>query len=406
MCTGSRVTLETCRWWWFPISSYCMLCVVISSVILRQIFFQQETTVSYVPLMSLVRVVGDDTRALPTSVSTERDLLSCSTALVRQHCPKCPVMSPVSPTRHSLLHVYRSAIILELPLQVWDVIADFIYADVLSQVCRRLEEVLGSRRYVKLTCRAAHSAESVASIANNVRSLQLQVKGWWDPTAAVTVLNSAPYLHTLSLGSMLYYRGVQTACALVALKDAPALHTLHLNLIGVEVGDGGAQILAALKESRSLQHLMLRLGENRIGDTGAQALAALKDTPSLETLALNLSENQVGDAGAQALAALKDAPLLRVLHLQLGWNFVSQIGAQALAALKDTARLHTLKIDVGWNQIGAEGSGPSSAEGRPFAAFNDPHSSEESRGGHPGARTCSTEGCPCIAQDVPQSLME
>ena len=122
--------------------------------------------------------------------------------------------------------------VLQLPSEVWDVIADLVHSDVLSQVCQKLRELIGTHRYVKLRC-TGENVQRVLGLIGNVRSLQLDHGG-----------NSV---------------GESGAQALAALKDAPSLHTLSLDLRG-----------------------------NNVGGSGAQALAALKDAPSLHTLSLNL----------------------------------------------------------------------------------------------------------------------
>ena len=151
--------------------------------------------------------------------------------------------------------------VLQLPLEVWDVIADLVHSDVLSQVCQKLRELIGTHRYVKLSC-IGENLQRVLGLIGNLRSLQLDWGG-----------------HSV---------GDSAAQALAALKDAPSLHTLSLDLCESSVGESGAQALAALKDAASLHTLSLNLGANSVGDSGAQALAALKDAASLHTLSLNL----------------------------------------------------------------------------------------------------------------------
>ena len=161
--------------------------------------------------------------------------------------------------------------ILQLPLEVWDVIADLVHSEVLSQVCQKLRELIGTHRYVKLRC-TGENVQRVLGLIGNVRSLQLDLYG-----------NSV---------------GDSAAQALAALKDASSLHTLYLDLCGNSVGDRGAQALAALKDAASLHTLSLNLRGNYVGGSGAQALAALKDAPSLHTPSLDLCGNSVGERGA------------------------------------------------------------------------------------------------------------
>ena len=115
--------------------------------------------------------------------------------------------------------------VLQLPLEVWDVISDLVHSEVLSQVCQKLREPLGTHRYVKLRC-TGENVQRVLRLIGNVRSLQLDHGG-----------NSV---------------GDSGAQALAALKDAASLHTLSLNLRSNSVGESGAQALAALKDAPSL----------------------------------------------------------------------------------------------------------------------------------------------------------
>ena len=243
-----------------------------------------------------------------------------------------PIMAPSSITLSHcpfILFLCRCNIVLPLPLEVWDVIADLVHSDVLSQVCQKLRELIGTHRYVKLRC-TGENVQRVLGLIGNVRSLQL------DHGA-----NSV---------------GDSGAQALAALKDAPSLHTLCLDLGQNSVGESGAQALVALTDAASLHSLCLNLWWNSVGESGAQALAALKDAASLHTLSLDLCGNSVGESGAQALAALKDAPSLHTLSLSLGQNSVGDSGAQGLAALKDAASLHSLCLNLWWNSVGESGA--------------------------------------------------
>ena len=93
--------------------------------------------------------------------------------------------------------------VLQLPLEVWDVIVDLVHSDVLSQVCQKLRELLGTHRYVKLRC-TGENLQRVLGLIGNLRSLQLDWGG--------------------------NYVGDSGAQALAALKDAASLHTLSLDL--------------------------------------------------------------------------------------------------------------------------------------------------------------------------------
>ena len=93
--------------------------------------------------------------------------------------------------------------VLQLPLEVCDVIADLVHSDVLIQVCQKLRKLLGTHRYVKLRC-TGENLQRVLGLIGNLRSLQL---GFGE--------NSV---------------GESGAQALAALKDAASLHTLSLIL--------------------------------------------------------------------------------------------------------------------------------------------------------------------------------
>ena len=214
----------------------------------------------------------------------------------------------------------RVAMWLQLPVDVWDCVSQFLHSDSLGRVCQRLRGCLGIR-YVK-----GHSES-----AKKTRKLLFFVKN------TTTSLRTARLcLHHNALGDS----GAQELVALrlaevvAALNEARSLHTLSLDVNYNEVGYRGAQALAALKDAPVLHTLILRLESNKIGDRGAQALAGLKEAPSIRTLSLHLDNNKVGDRGAQALAALKGAPSLLTLVLRLENNRVGERGAKALAALK------------------------------------------------------------------------
>ena len=140
-------------------------------------------------------------------------------------------------------------LMLRLPPELWDGIADAAHSDALSQVCRSLRRRLGSRRYVQLVCEASRAAEHVAAVVGNVRALQLAVCGLWDPTEAVAALRRAPHLHTVALENLEADMGVAGARAVAALKDLPVLQALTIDLSGNAVGTMGAEALAGLKVS-------------------------------------------------------------------------------------------------------------------------------------------------------------
>ena len=211
--------------------------------------------------------------------------------------------------------------ILQLPSEVWDIIADMVVSDLLSQVCRQLWESLGSRRYVRLICNSEQAVKRVKGVSGNLRSLQLMVRDTWNPADTIDVLRAASYLHTMVLVNGPLKMGATGAQALAGLKNA-SLHTLTLNLFDNAVGDSGAHALAALKDCPRLQILNLDLRANAVGDNGAHALAQLKNSPSLHTLNLDLRANSIGDSGARALADLKDAQSLHALNVDLRANAV------------------------------------------------------------------------------------
>ena len=64
--------------------------------------------------------------------------------------------------------------VLQLPLEVWNAIADFIHSESLSQVCQVLRAFLGSGRYMKVDCYEDQIAERAVKHVDNLRSLQLQ----------------------------------------------------------------------------------------------------------------------------------------------------------------------------------------------------------------------------------------
>ena len=306
----------------------------------------------------------------------------------KAYCPTADVSPHIRGT------LYRRPMLLLLPAELLDLIADWLHAEVLSRVCQRLWHSLGPRRYVKLVTSSEEAEERMAMVVGNVRSLRLKVRGLWDPKDGLAVLRRAGRLHTLALESVRIGRrddeiqaiaafreaprdlppdtprrdlhtlalesargsrtdGVQ---AIAALKDHPGLSALSLNLGGNVVGDSGAQALAAFQDAPALQSLALDLHSNKVGPSGARALAALHRAPGLTALTLDLWNNALGDVGAEALAALKEAPALRTLVIDLRSNDVGNAGAQALALLKDGPALRSLTLDLGWNVVGAEGA--------------------------------------------------
>ena len=287
--------------------------------------------------------------------------------------------------------------ILCLPPELWNTVADMAESDRVSEVCGMLRSILGTRRYMRCNFRRSRSQafgwRGGANAVENVRSVHLRVQDpgtLWDPVdlcmlmrQLLSHLKNAPLLHamTLELGSdAMLHAEVETllaqtnalslhtlnihlggswnlegngAQALAPLKYAHSLYSLTLSLAGTGIGHIGAQALAEL---RSLHTLILNLAETGMGDEGAQALAQLKNAPSMYTLILRLCKNGIGDSGAQALAELKDAPLLNTLRLDLVHNRFGDTGAQAIAQLKDASLLHTLSLSLAGNGITDEGA--------------------------------------------------
>ena len=225
----------------------------------------------------------------------------------------------------------RFRMILRLPNDLLQAVADFAQSEALSRCCRSLRRALGACRYVKLNVDRDHSAARVALVAGNVRSLQLRLVVWrmgGGIMRSLGALRHAPVLHTLTVVFVGTCLGDEGAQAIASLRHVPALHRLSLHLWGISIGDDGAQAFAALKDAPLLHTLRLYLGMNSIGDRGAQAFAALKDAPALHTLSVCCCANTIGVAGARALAALKDAPGLQSLTLDLAMNCISDDGAQ------------------------------------------------------------------------------
>ena len=100
----------------------------------------------------------------------------------------------------------------QLPVEVWNLITDFLDSDSLCQVCQRLRAVLGIGRYLKVKCGADKIAQRVTVCIGNIRSLRLR-------------------------GHLLKSTG---AWALAALKEAPSLHAVTLDLENSAVRDSGA----------------------------------------------------------------------------------------------------------------------------------------------------------------------
>ena len=163
--------------------------------------------------------------------------------------------------------------LLQLPTELLDTVADFAFSESLGQVNRRLRKRLGKWRYVSWIFDSEQATDRLAAVAENARSIELMVMGIWDPSEAVTLMASAPRLQWLSFSCM---------CA--------------------SMGPPGAQALAQLTRSPLLQDLTLDLYGNLVGDVGAQSLAALRAAPSLQTLSICLRANGVGPKGVQVWA--------------------------------------------------------------------------------------------------------
>ena len=151
--------------------------------------------------------------------------------------------------------------VFEFSDDIWDAVLDFLCSDVLSQVCRVLRHVFGGRRFVKWTCNTdrAIDIDRLIGLAQNVRSLQLAMRGSCRPTREVAILKTAPHLHTLVIDYTQSNMGSKGAVALAALKDACSLHTVSLELAWMSIGDSGAEALAAFKDAALLHTLTLDL---------------------------------------------------------------------------------------------------------------------------------------------------
>ena len=143
---------------------------------------------------------------------------------------------------------------LQLPAELWDIIAEFVFSDTLGQACRQLKEALGSIRYARLVCNSGTMAARLEILKENLRSLHLWPTDLWNPKA-VSVLRDAPNLRLLVIGCLCKDIGVDGMRALGGLWEVPLLHTLTLFL----PRSTGGQQLAALKDSSSLQRLTLNL---------------------------------------------------------------------------------------------------------------------------------------------------
>ena len=289
---------------------------------------------------------------------------------------------------------------LAVPDELWGPIADLANSESLSQVCRRLRELLGSHRYVKVTCNPDQVVDKITPIAGSVRTLQLEVRHGWDSTCTLAVLRTAPHLQMLCVDiedfCLNFSAGpsgtnFESFCeGLAALKENPLLHTLALNLplrlhmgclqslavlkhvpvrtlalsfqrralepLGIPVGAHVVHTLAALEDAPSLQNLSLDLGATAVEAKGAEALAAIRHAPLLRTIRLNLSHNALGNRGARAVARLKDAPGLHTVFLNLTSNAIGPSGAEALAGFRHAPSLRSLTLNLSENAIGDSGA--------------------------------------------------
>ena len=76
--------------------------------------------------------------------------------------------------------------ILQLPLELWNIISDFLQPESLSQVCQSLREVLGSGCHLKVKCNADQIEQCVIGYIGNLRLLKF--RGYFLQSSGVQAL--------------------------------------------------------------------------------------------------------------------------------------------------------------------------------------------------------------------------
>jgi Ran GTPase-activating protein (RanGAP) involved in mRNA processing and transport len=182
---------------------------------------------------------------------------------------------------------------------------------------------------------------------------------------ALNGVAGAHCLHTLKLDFDLHHRsqhghiGNTGALALSALQNAPRLHTLTLSVAYNNIDGDGLQFLVALGRARALRMLRINLRGNRVAFSesagskstlGAEALASMKNLPHLENLDLELRETFLENSDIAVLVALKHAPKLQVLRLGLVDNLFCDEACTHIASLYQAKNMRSLDLNIAYTR--------------------------------------------------------
>ena len=287
---------------------------------------------------------------------------------------------------------------LDLPIEVWTAISDFLQSPVLSHVCHAFWSKFQGR-HVRCTATDMVPQQLLQCITERTHTLRLQLLGCGDSgVQALLGLKALPSLQLLWLDlgdNGITARGGQAlACVLKEALQAPRLHTFCLDLSGNThlADDAVTAIVSTLRSAVALQRLVVILEQTGLSPGGTQALAqelekAVKNAPQLHILGLHLGSNDVRAAGTLAVATalkpvvprlqrldlnlfdcamsddsgvcalasvVRDATALRALCLELDCCGMGSEGAEALVdGLQAPRQLHTLELQVGGGDLGA-----------------------------------------------------
>eukprot|EP01006_Ploeotia_vitrea_P066343 TRINITY_DN94791_c0_g1_i1.p1 TRINITY_DN94791_c0_g1~~TRINITY_DN94791_c0_g1_i1.p1 ORF type:complete len:399 (+),score=34.41 TRINITY_DN94791_c0_g1_i1:72-1268(+) len=225
---------------------------------------------------------------------------------------------------------------LDIPLDVMELIVDFLHTCTLGNTCTYLWNRLSLRviKVGKWTTFLEFLKSHTEAEYNRVSVLQVARSGFLgteEQFAAEEVLKLQPHfknLHTVTLYPGCFWVTHDSAKQLIEslVTDKFQLHTLHLDLTSNRIGRHGVSFSA-----EGLHTLDLRLSSNAIGDAGIENLVNGLPTKNLKTFKIYLFSCGISDKGAIALGGkLLQCTKLCALTLYLGRNKIKEDGIAAL----------------------------------------------------------------------------
>eukprot|EP01006_Ploeotia_vitrea_P055113 TRINITY_DN67960_c7_g1_i6.p1 TRINITY_DN67960_c7_g1~~TRINITY_DN67960_c7_g1_i6.p1 ORF type:complete len:325 (+),score=10.78 TRINITY_DN67960_c7_g1_i6:44-1018(+) len=240
----------------------------------------------------------------------------------------------------------------ELPVDVLELIADFVRDSHLSLTCSYLWHCL-RLRFVRVGKFRVNPPQDVLDQFAECATLQLENIQVHNHTALQSVCN-ANRLHTLSME--LFYISDDNVADLVHIFNNKRLQHLGLCFHAPSVGTLSSKTLTYMQEVLhlpQLQSLSFSMNFVEIGDQLGMFGSMMRQWTSLETINLSFSWAAIANPGAIGLAeGLKELHTLKHVSLDFVGNEIQTDGVGSLAnAIAGLPRLSTLNCNLRLNPL-------------------------------------------------------